>query len=137
MIFIYIGMILLAALPATMVIWRMRKAIHIKKNGIATDAYVTSIITQRLSKTTFDIVHMEFRDRATGKTYTSKATTTVGKHKRGDRMTIYYLPNDPSKNSPIGGKMYIPMLIFCIILFLFVLFAVYKIDEEVKGVNIG
>jgi hypothetical protein len=132
MIFIYIGLILLGALPATIVIWRMRKTMHIKKNGIATDAYVTSIITQRFSKTTLDMVHLEFRDRATGRTYTSKATTAVGKHKRGDRLTIYYLPNDPSKNSPIGGKTYIPILIFCIVLFLFVVFAVYKIDEEVR-----
>lgn len=133
MIFIYIGLILIAALPGAIVIWRMRKASRIKKNGIATDAFVTNIVTQRFSRSSMDLVTLEFRDRTTGRAYTSKATTTVGKHRIGDRMTIYYLPNDPSKNSPIGGRTYIPILIFCIILFLFIVFAVYKIDEAVKA----
>jgi hypothetical protein len=132
MIFIYIGLILIAALPGAMVIWRMRKVNNIKKNGIATDAFVTNIITRRFSRSSMDMITLEFRDRATGRTYNSRATTTVGKHKIGDRMTIYYLPNDPSKNSPTGGRTYIPVLIFCIILFLFIVFAVYKIDEEVR-----
>jgi hypothetical protein len=133
MVFIYIGMILLAAVPLSMVIWRMRKSIRIKKKGIATDAFVTGITTHRIHRATFDVLKLEYRDRVMGRTYTGKATVATGKNKRGDRMTVYYLPDDPSVMTPVGGKTYIPVLILCIILFLFVIFAVYKIDETVRG----
>jgi hypothetical protein len=129
MVVLYIFMVLLGAFPAGITIWRMRKAMKFKKNGIATDSIIRSITTQRIHRATFDIVHFEYTDRATGRIYPGKATTSQGKFKRGDRLEIYYLPHDPSKMTVSGGKYYIPMLVFCILLFLFVLFAVYKIDE--------
>jgi hypothetical protein len=47
-----------------------------------------------------------------------------------------YLPEEPSKIVVDGGQGYWPMLIFSILNFMFVLFAVYKIAEMVESGNI-
>ena len=65
--------------------------------------------------------------------YPGKATTQAGKFRVGDTIGVVYLPANPAKYAIAdtrGG--FTAMLIFCIILFLFVLFAVYKINGMVQ-----
>jgi len=110
MLIFYILLILLAAFPLGLTVWRIRRDAHIKKKGIHTSGYITSI-----------------------RTYTGKASSKAGKYKRSDTMGVAYLPNDPAKYAITDtGRGYTVMLIFCILVFLFVLFAVYKIDGMVK-----
>jgi hypothetical protein len=133
MIYIYIGMILLAAFPMLLTIWRMRRTATIKKHGIHCNGTISSIRTVRMKSAYIDILTIEYRDRATGQPYPAKATTSRGKYNRGDLIGIAYLPDQPSKyalTDTKGGFTF--MLVFCIIIFLFVIFAVYKIDEMVK-----
>ena len=133
MIYIYIGMILLAAFPMLLTIWRMRRNASIKKRGIHCNGNITSIRSIRMKSTYIDMLTIEYRDRATGRTYPAKATASQGKYKRSDMIGIAYLPDQPSKyalTDTKGGFTF--MLVFCIIIFLFMIFAVYKIDEMVK-----
>lgn len=133
MVFIYIGLILLAAFPLVLTIWRMRWAAKIKKTGVHTDSVVTHIRTVRLPRSgTVDILTLEYKDRATGQPYKGKATVAPLKYKVGDTMPVVYLPDRPAKYAVAIKSAYWAILIFCIILFLFVLFAVYKINEMVE-----
>ena len=134
MLFIYTFLILLAAFPLALTIWRIRRTNAIKKNGIHTDAIVTGIRTVQIKHTRIDMLTLEYKDRATGRAYTGKATVAHDKNRRGDRLTVAYLPAKPSVYAVTDTKKgYIAMLVFCILLFLFVLFAVYKINEMVRS----
>ncbi|MEI9808364.1 MAG: DUF3592 domain-containing protein [Bacteroidota bacterium] len=135
MIWIYIFLIALAAFPLLLTIQRMRRAAHIKKNGVHVNAIVRQIKTLRTSKSTMDILILEYKERATGRPYNAKATVTHQKFKTGDSVPVAYLPDKPSKYAIDLKSAYWVVLIFCILLFLFVLFAVYKINEMVKTGN--
>ena len=87
MLIIYILLIVLAAFPLVLTIWRMRVAAYIKKNGTAVNAAVTHITTIRTGKGgSMDILALEYRDRATNRPYNGKATVAPGKYKIGDPM---------------------------------------------------
>ncbi len=80
-----------------------------------------------------DIIRIEYKDRTTDLPYPGKATTQAGKFKVGDTIGVVYLPANPAKYAIADTKGgFTAMLIFCIIIFLFVLFAVYKINEMVQ-----
>lgn len=133
MIIFYILLILLSAFPLGLTIWRIRSDAYIRKTGIHTSGNITSISTVRLKSSLTDIISIEYKDRTTGRTYTGKASSKAGKYKRSDTMGVAYLPNNPARYTITDtGRGYIVMLIFCILVFLFVLFAVYKIDGMVK-----
>jgi Protein of unknown function (DUF3592) len=128
MIAIYIVLITLAAFPLALTIWRMQAATTIKKKGVYTNGVVTQISTLRTGRGgAMDILTLEYKDRVTGQPYNGRATVTPGKYKVGDTLTVVYLPDKPAKYAIDTKKAYWAILIFCIILFLFVLFAVYKI----------
>ncbi len=131
---IYIALILLAAFPIVLTIQRMRVAAGIKKNGVYTDGVIKSIRTIRMVRGgAMDILTIEYKDRATGQPYKAKATVTPFKYNIGDTMEIVYLPGKPSKYAIDTKGAYWGVLIFCSILLLFVLFAIYKIDGMVKS----
>lgn len=133
MLIFYILLILLAAFPLGLTVWRIRRDAHIRKTGIHTSGHITSIRTVRLKSSLTDIISIEYRDRATGRIYTGKASSKTGKYKRSDTMGVAYLPNDPAKYAITDtGRGYTVMLVFCILVFLFVIFAVYKIEGIVR-----
>jgi hypothetical protein len=98
-------------------------------NGVIT--HITTIRTGRGGA--IDILTLEYKDRVTGKPYNGRATVTPHKYKIGDIIPVVYLQDNPSKYAIDTKKAYWAVLIFCIILFLFVIFAVYKIDEMVQS----
>ena len=136
MIWIYIGMIVLAAFPLVLTIIRMRRSAHVKKYGIHVSGRVANIHTIRMSRGgAMDVLTIEYKERANGRAHYAKATVNQGKYRIGDPLPVAYLERKPHKYA-IGLKTgYVAILIFCIILFLFVLFAVYKINEMLKGRN--
>ncbi|OSZ77514.1 hypothetical protein CAP36_14125 [Chitinophagaceae bacterium IBVUCB2] len=133
MLFIYIFLVLFGALPMVIVGRRMLKAAKIKKEGVHTNGIIQHINSIRLPRgASMDIIRIEYKDRATGKSYNAKATTTVGKFAIGDTMEVIYLPTHPAKYAIDSKGGNTGMLIFSIILFLFVVFATYKIREMVQ-----
>ncbi len=136
MLLLYILLIVLAAFPLCLTIWRMTNQKKIKKNGIYTDAFITDIKRIRMPKGgSVDMLHLQYKDRATGQPYRAKATVAPMKYRVGDTMTIAYLPNNPAKYAIDTKGGYWFVLIFCIILFLFVIFAVYKINGMAQSSN--
>lgn len=134
MLIIYILLIVLAAFPLVLTIWRMRVAATIKKNGVPATAIVTQINIIRTGKGgSIDILTLEYRNHATNQPHKGQATVSTGKYKTGDTMPVIYLPDKPSKYVIDTKKAYWAFLIFCIILFLFVVFAVYKLNEMVQS----
>lgn len=134
MLIIFILLIVLAAFPLVLTIWRMRVAATIKKNGVPATAIATQINTIRTSKGgSIDILTLEYRDHITNQSHKGRATVSPRKYKIGDAMPVVYLPDKPSKYAIDTKKAYWAVLIFCIILFLFVLFAVYKINEMMQS----
>ena len=134
MVILYIVLIILAAFPLVLTIWRMRVAATIKKNGVYTNGVVTHINTIRTRPgSMIDILTLEYKDRITGQSYNGRAIVTHQKYKMGDTMPVVYLPDKPSKYAIDTKKAYRGVLVFCVILFLFVVFAVYKINEMVQS----
>ena len=134
MIWVYIFMIAIAAFPLLLTIKRIRKAAYIKKKGVHVDAIVRHIRVSRSGRSTMDILTLEYKERITGRSYQGRATVTHQQFQIGDRLPVAYLPDKPSQYA-VGNTAYWLLLIFCILLFLFVLFAVYKINEMVKAGN--
>lgn len=135
MIFIYILITGLPAFLIFLVVKKMMKADAIKKNGITTDAYILNIETRRMGKTTADVLTLEYKDAA-GRRHPARATLQVGKYRAGQRIPIKYLPHNPAQYGFDDVSGYWFILIFCILLFLFTLFAVYKINEALQGADI-
>ena len=134
MLILYIILIVLAAFPLVLTIWRMQNAAAIKKNGIATNGIIKHIRTINTGKGgRMDILTIEYKDRATGQPYNARASVSRKRHRVGDPMTVTYLPGKPSRYAIDTKGAYWFILIFCIILFLFVLFAIYKINEMVRS----
>ena len=134
MIIIFASLILLAAIPMLLTIWRMRKAAYIKKNGIPTESVVTNIRKMYgRAGVSVDILTFEYRDKGSGKPYYGSASIATGKYKIGDTMQVTYLPEKPSRYAIDTKGGYTGILIFCIILFLFAIFAVYKLNGMVNS----
>jgi len=134
MIFVYIFIIGLPAFLIFFIIKKMMKAKSIQQHGITTDAIITHVHTQRFHKGSMDILTLEYKDAA-GRYYPAKATVTVGQYSAGQHMRISYLSQDPARYAFDNGKGYWGVLIFCILLLLFTVFASYKINELVQAGN--
>jgi uncharacterized integral membrane protein len=129
MVYFYILLIALAAVPLALTIWRMRVATNIKKNGVYTIAVITRIRSLHTRPgASIDILTLEYRDKQFGKAYNGKATVAHQQYKMGDTIELVYLAEKPSKYAIDTKKGYTVILVFCILLFLFIVFAVYKLD---------
>ena len=79
------------------------------------------------------ILTLEYKDRLTNHPYNGRATVRHQKYKLGDTMPVIYLLDNPSKYAVDLKTAYWVVLIFCILLLLFIVFAVYKINEMVQS----
>jgi len=134
MIFVYIFIIGLPAFLIFLTIKKMRKAKNIQQHGITTDAFILNVTTRRMNKTSMDILTLEYTDTA-GRRHPAKATVTAGKYRTGQRMPIKYLRENPTQYAFGDSSGYWFVLIFCILLFGFMIFASYKINEMVQSGN--
>ena len=137
MIIIYILLIIIAALPLWITIRYIIKEKRIRKYGISTLGVVTKIHTTRMYRgPTTDRVHIEYGSIISGHFHKSSITAKHKRFKYGETVPVKYLPEEPSKIVVEARPGYLPMLIFSILIFLFVIFAVYKIDEMIKTGNV-
>ena len=134
MIFIYIFIIGIPAVVIFFIIKKILKAKKIKQLGVKTEAIITNVHITRFGKGSMDILTLEYKDAA-GRYYPAKATVAVGKYKTGDHMEISYIPQNPTQYAFDDVKGYWGILIFCILLLLFAIFASYKISELVQAGN--
>ncbi len=132
MLFLYIFLPLIGICPLIMVIRNMIKAYNIKSHGIKTDATVVKIDIWGTSiRNRVDRLTLHYKVESEKSIYPGAATATPGKYKIGDILQISYLPTDPYQMTVKGANVHVPILIFTILLFLFILFATFKIGELV------
>ena len=71
-------------------------------------------------------VHYQFIARD-GRAYPGVLTSLPGKYRRSDAMEVYYLPEDPAKNTVKDTGNGLAGLLFVIGIALFVVFAMFKL----------
>jgi hypothetical protein len=134
MIFAYIFIIGTPAMLIFFIIKKMRRLRYIMQRGVISSALITHVYTQRFSRGSMDVLTLEYTDAA-GRRYPAKATVPMGQYRAGERMRISYLAQDPAKYAFDKGQGYWFVLVFCILLLLFMIFASYKINEMVQAGN--
>ncbi len=138
MIIIYILLIVFAALPLLKTIRYIRLEERIRKIGVSSTAVVTNIVTSRYSRNAAktDRMQVQYQCRVHGQFHDASFTEFHGKYKMGDHVPVLYLPEQPSKIVVSKKRGYWLSLIFSILILLFMVFAVYKIDEMVQSTTL-
>lgn len=132
MIYIYILLIAFAAFPLIVLIVRLNKYNYVIKNGNSIQAQVTEVRSVNNSRGgAQDIIVFAYLPKNSPQYFYGSFTYKWGKYKTGDRLVIYYLPNNPRRYAVPGVKYHVPMIILFSLFFLFVIFACYKIHEMV------
>lgn len=134
MIILYIIIILLGGLPFGRTIRFVLLEEKIRKSGIATSGVVTHIhVVRHYKGPVTDTVHVRYNSIIPGQYHEANFVTTQSRYQVGQTVPVKYIPEQPDKIVVASARGYWPMLIFTTLLFLFVFFAVYKMDEMVKG----
>ena len=130
MLVLYILLPLIGALPFIIVIFKMRRAQRIIKNGITTEAEVVQVIGWGTTiRNKVDTLILNYMVEATNQIYQGQATASREAYKVGDKLTITYSNKPPYEMTVKGSKVFIPILVFTILIFLFVIFAMFQIEE--------
>ena len=133
MIIVYVITILLAAFPLWKTIRYIRLEEKIRREGISTSGVVTYIHTTRLPRNLLtDRVHTRFASNISGGYHEASFASDHKRYRVGQSITVRYLPGKPDKIVVAEKRGYWPMLIFSIILLLFAIFGMYKINETVN-----
>lgn len=121
-------------LPLVVILYKKHRIKKILTVGLPTEAIVYEVIS--IPKSASDIVHYRFYAQSNEKQYTGTLTTKYGLYKTGDMLKIYYLPNNPQRNT-MNGVWGSPIILgFGIVEAAFILFAVYKLYEMLQTGNI-
>lgn len=130
MLILYILLPLFGALPLIVTIFKMSKAKRIKRNGVTTEAVVIQVNSLGTTiRNKADILVLQYLVKATNQIYQGKATASREQYKVGDRLNITYSKKPPYEMTVKGANVYIPILIFTVLIFIFVIFAMFKIVE--------
>lgn len=124
------GLGLFGFLPMVIVLYKKNRVKKILDTGLPATATVYKILGP-VGKRHTDIVYYSFIAR-NGAQYTGVLTTKVGAYHVSDTLQVWYLQSEPNKNTVKGAWGSSFILIFVIIIAVFVLFAVYKINEMVQ-----
>lgn len=134
MIVLYILLTAIGALPLAVFLVKRKSYYHILKEGTKATAQVTEARRVRYrGNATHDRVSFSYLPAGAGHYMQGDYITKIGKHRRGDLIEIYYLPQQPRKYAVPGSKGEVFMFLFVLLLFLFVVFACFKIDEAVSA----
>lgn len=133
MILLYILLILIGSIP----LWKTIRFIlleeKIRREGISTTGIVTDIRTKKFHKgPTTCRIHIRYNSNIPGQYHEASFVTSPHKYKREQSISLKYLPEKPDKIIVAAKRGYWSMLVFSMLIVLFVLFAVYKIDGMLK-----
>jgi hypothetical protein len=121
---------LLGFLPLSIILYKKNRVKKILTVGLPAKATVYDVT--RLPQSAAEIVHYKFNAQNSSQQFTGSLTIKQGQYKIGDMLDIYYMPNNPRRNS-MNGAWGSPIILgFGIVLAAFILFAVYKLYEMVK-----
>lgn len=127
--FLLTAVALIGLLPLVIILVKKRRVDRILANGLTARATVYHI--QALYQNRGEIVRYQFED-LTRQVYQGLLTTKAGAYKTGDLIEIFYLQDNPKRNTVRGSWNSKFIIGFGIAIALFVWFAVYKIFEMVR-----
>lgn len=117
-------------LPLIIILYKKNRVKRILTTGQKATATVYRVYTSPRQAT--DIVHYSFYAQNSNQ-YTGTLTIKTGVYKQGDTLDIYYLPSNPKRNTVQGAWGSHFIVGFGIAIAAFILFAVYKLYEEVQA----
>lgn len=125
---ILIGLAIFGFFPLLIILYKRRLVKRILTTGALAKAEVYAV---RLAhKSSVDIVWYRFVPTNATVYFTGSLTTKIGTYKQGDLLDIYYLPDNPKRNTVDGAWKSAGFLWFGILIAAFILFAAYKINQE-------
>ncbi len=134
MVIIYVLLIIIGAIPLLKTILFIILEERIRKEGISTSGVVTRIHTTRYQRgAATDRVFAQYSSNITGQFHEAFFTALHGKYRVGQNIPVKYLPEKPEKIIVAEKRGYWAMLIFSVLIFLFIIFAVFKIGEMIKA----
>lgn len=130
MILLYLLLILLGSFPLVITLLRIRKYRSLQKNGPKVLATVTQLSTHRsLKGLLHDLLTLAYLHPKSGLTTTGHTQTVYNKYKIGDQVSIVVEPNKTKVIIPGDVRGFYPALGFSILVFLFMVFATFKVKE--------
>jgi hypothetical protein len=127
--FLLFAVALIGLLPLIIILLKKRRAEHILTRGLTAQATVVHVYSS--VRYTHEIVHYQFRD-ASGEIFKGKLTIEPGKYKKGDQIEVFYLHDNPKRNTVKGSWNSKFIIGFGIAIALAVWFMVYKLYEMVR-----
>ncbi len=124
-----IAVALIGLLPLFIILFKKRRVDRILSGGLKAQASVIHVYTTVRYST--DIVNYQFQD-SSRQVYNGKLTTKVGMYKPGDTIEVYYLQDNPKRNTVRGSWNSKFIIGFGIAIALAVWFMVYKLYEMVR-----
>ena len=132
MLLVNILLIVVGALPWILFFIKRKRYYHILRNGIQAAAQITEVRPVRNRHgAIYDQVFYAYLPKFGNQYFSGLFTSKTGKYRRGDSIEVFYLPDNPKKNAMPGSKGEMGMLIFLVAVFLFILFACYKLNGMV------
>jgi hypothetical protein len=130
---LYLFLIALASLPMLATLKRIVRYRAIQKSGITTMGTVTGIHTGGAYKGgSYDKLTVSYLNQTTGQPEVGQTSAVSRKYRVGDRIPVAYKDDNPTSLIPMDRAGFGSMLVFSIVLFLFVVFSIYKIRETVE-----
>ncbi len=127
--FILLGLAAFGFLPLAIILYKRRRVTSILSTGQQAKATVYQVY--RAGRSAADIVHYHFIT-GDGIQTTGSLTIQTGAYKTGDVLDVYYLPDNPKRNTVHGAWQSKGMVVFGIVIAMFILFAVYKLWEALQ-----
>ena len=129
---IFVLLALVGFLPLLIILYRRKQVKNILATGLRAKARVYEVI--RMGRSAAEMVRYKFYDESRTRLFYGAMTTGMGLHKTDDVIDIFYLQNNPKKNTVPGAWKSNGILVFGIAIAVFVLFAVYKLyTSELPG----
>lgn len=129
----YIILILIALFsftPIAILLYKRRRVKRIIENGVMVKATVYLVsTTYRVGS---DFVAYSFYDPLTGRQYSGRMNTKIGLYKKGDLIEVYYLPQNPKRNTVKGAWQSNLLLAFAAAIVVFVCWAMYQLYVMVE-----
>ena len=122
---ILFGLALVGFLPLVILLYKRQRVNNILKNGLQAKARIYKI--SNIVRPPTSIIFYHFYTANNTETTAGKLTTSLGKYQVNDVLDIFYLPQNPKRNTMEGAWKSGAILVFAIVIAFFVLFAVYKL----------
>lgn len=123
--FILLGLGIAGFLPLVILLYKRQRVKNILKNGLHAKARIYKVST--ITRYATEMVLYSFYAANRVEPYTGKMTAGLGKYQVNDVLDIYYLPQNPQRNTIAMAWKSGGVLVFAVVIALFILFAVYKL----------